>query len=71
MRDCAPASSRPEHSSPGEVIGDDFTFEARRDPSHGKLAQRIDIQIDENPDPNALSPIELHIENSMALGCIQ
>jgi 2-methylcitrate dehydratase PrpD len=47
----------------GEVIGDDFTIEARRDPITLELAQRIDIQIDENPDPNALSPIELHIEN--------
>lgn len=47
----------------GGVIGDDFTLEVRRDPITLGLAQQIDIQIDENPNPNALSPIEVQIDN--------
>jgi 2-methylcitrate dehydratase PrpD len=44
------------------VASEDFTEEARRDPVTLSLAERIDIDVDNNPDPNALSPIELEIE---------
>ena len=46
----------------GNVVSEDFTAEARRDPVTLSLAERIDIEIDNNPDPNALSPIELEVE---------
>ncbi len=46
----------------GNVVSEDFTAEARRDPVTLSLAERIDIEINNNPDPNALSPIELEIE---------
>ena len=40
---------------------DDFTIEAIRDHSSLDLARKISIDIDENPDPNALSPVEVEI----------
>ena len=40
---------------------DDFTIEAIRDQSSLDLARKISIDIDKNPDPNALSPVEVEI----------
>ena len=40
---------------------DDFTIEAIRDRNSLDLARKISIDIDENPDPNALSPVEVEI----------
>lgn len=40
---------------------DDFTVEAIRDPGSVALARKVAITIDDNPDPNALSPVEVDI----------
>ena len=41
---------------------DDFTIEAIRNKSSLELARKISIEIDGNPDPNALSPVEVEIK---------
>ena len=41
---------------------DDFTIEAIRNKSSLDLARKISIEIDGNPDPNALSPVEVEIK---------
>ena len=41
---------------------DDFTIEAIRKRSSLDLARKISIEIDGNPDPNALSPVEVEIK---------
>ena len=41
---------------------DDFTIEAIRNKSYLELARKISIEIDGNPDPNALSPVEVEIK---------
>ncbi len=46
----------------GNVTSEDFDSEGLRDSNALELAQRIEIAADNNPDPNALSPIELEIE---------
>lgn len=43
---------------------DDFTIEAIRDPQSLTVARKVNIQIDDNPDPNALSPVEVEIQMS-------
>lgn len=45
----------------GGVGIEDFYPEALRDPKTLELAGRVSIQTDDNPDPNALSPIEVAI----------
>ena len=40
---------------------DDYTADAIRDPARLALAERVGIAIDGNPDPNALSPVEVDI----------
>ena len=41
---------------------DDFTIEAIRNKNSLDLARKISIEIDGNPDPNALSPVEVEIK---------
>ena len=41
---------------------DDFTIEAIRNKGSLELARKISIEIDGNPDPNALSPVEVEIK---------
>ena len=43
----------------GGVAVTDFHPEAMRDPETIELGQRIEISIDDNPDPNALTPVGL------------
>jgi aconitate decarboxylase len=43
---------------------DDFTIKAIRDPQSLKVARKVNIQVDDNPDPNALSPVEVEIQMS-------
>jgi 2-methylcitrate dehydratase PrpD len=40
---------------------DDFTIDAIRNKSSLDLARKVHIKIDDNPDPNALSPVEVEI----------
>jgi 2-methylcitrate dehydratase PrpD len=40
---------------------DDFTIDAIRNKSSLDLAKKVHIKIDDNPDPNALSPVEVEI----------
>lgn len=40
---------------------DDFTIDAIRNKSSLDLARKVYIKIDDNPDPNALSPVEVEI----------
>ena len=54
----------------GNVTSEDFDSEGLRESNALELAQRIEIAVDNNPDPHALSPIELEIEdcdNQLAL----
>ena len=45
----------------GTVGVDDFDAAALRDPRRLLLADRIDLQIDDNPDPNALVPVTVDL----------
>ena len=49
----------------GRIGIEDFTVEAARDSDTVALARKISIEIDDNPDPNALSPVEIdiHLKN--------
>ena len=40
---------------------DDFTIDAIRNKGSLDLARKVHIKIDDNPDPNALSPVEVEI----------
>ena len=43
----------------GTIAIEDYTLAAIRDPKRVELARKVTIAIDSNPDPNALSPVEL------------
>jgi 2-methylcitrate dehydratase PrpD len=45
----------------GEVGSDDFADEQRRDPERLALARRIKVLVDNNPDPNALTPVTVSV----------
>ena len=47
----------------GNVVTEDFSAVGRRDRETLELAQRIEIEADSNPNPNALSPIKVVLEN--------
>jgi aconitate decarboxylase len=47
--------------SRGFIGIEDFTLEAVRMPERVALARKVSISIDGNPDPNALSPVEVDI----------
>ena len=47
--------------SDGFIAIGDYTPDAIRDPARLALAERVRIDIDDNPDPNALSPVEVDI----------
>lgn len=47
--------------SRGFIGIDDFTIEAVRAPDRVALARKVFITVDGNPDPNALSPVEVDI----------
>ncbi len=47
--------------SRGFIGIDDFTIEAVRAPDRVALARKVSITVDGNPDPNALSPVEVDI----------
>lgn len=40
----------------------EFSEQAFRDPDRLAMAGKIDIEVDDNPDPNALSPVQLEVE---------
>ena len=40
---------------------DDFRPDALRDPSRLALAERVTVEIDDNPDPHALAPVEVNV----------
>lgn len=40
----------------------DFTAEARSDPRRLELAARVSIELDDNPDPNALTPVTISLQ---------
>ena len=46
----------------GEIGVEDFKPEATRDPASLALGRRFEMAIDDNPDPNALTPIWLALE---------
>lgn len=46
----------------GDLVAEDFTPAGRRDPKTLDLAARVDIHVDDNPDPNALTPLTVEIE---------
>ncbi len=46
----------------GDLVFEDFSEAGRRDPDTLALARRVDIEIDDNPDPNALTPLTVEIE---------
>ena len=46
----------------GEIGVEDFKPEATRDPATLALGRRFEMAIDDNPDPNALTPIWLALE---------
>ncbi len=48
----------------GTVRVEDFRGEAMRDPQRLALARRIDVTVDDNPDPNALTPVGVEVELS-------
>lgn len=46
----------------GDGVGvEDFRADALRDPDSLALARRVDVMIDDNPDPNALTPLTVEI----------
>jgi aconitate decarboxylase len=45
----------------GEVGSDDFADEQRCDPERLALARRIKVLVDNNPDPNALTPVTVSV----------
>ena len=45
----------------GGVGLDDFTPEALADPVRLDLARRIGVSADDNPDPNALTPVSVRV----------
>jgi 2-methylcitrate dehydratase PrpD len=45
----------------GGVDVDDFSAAALADPARLALAVRIEVQPDDNPDPNALAPVEVAV----------
>ena len=45
----------------GEVRSHDFADEQRRDPERLALARRIKVLVDNNPDPNALTPVTVSV----------
>jgi len=45
----------------GGVGLDDFKPEALADPVRLALAQRVDLSVDDNPDPNALAPVSVAV----------
>jgi 2-methylcitrate dehydratase PrpD len=47
--------------SRGFIGIDDFTLEAIRAPERVALARKVSIVVNDNPDPNALSPVEVDI----------
>lgn len=48
----------------GNVVSEDFTPTGRHDSVTLDLASRVDIKSNHDSDPNALSPIQLEIENT-------
>jgi 2-methylcitrate dehydratase PrpD len=48
----------------GDVVSEDFTPVGRCDSATLDLAYRVDIKNNHNSDPNALSPIQLEIEDT-------
>jgi aconitate decarboxylase len=40
---------------------DDFRPDALRDPGRLALAERVTVRVDDNPDPNALAPVEVAV----------
>jgi aconitate decarboxylase len=44
------------------VTVEDFRDDALADSASLELARRVDVQVDDNPDPNALSPVTVEIE---------
>jgi 2-methylcitrate dehydratase PrpD len=47
--------------SRGFIGIDDFTIEAVREPARVALARKVVISVNDNPDPNALSPVDVDI----------
>ena len=46
----------------GDLVTDDFTDRGRSDSDSLGLARRVEIIVDDNPDPNALTPVTVNIE---------
>ena len=46
----------------GDLVTDDFTDRGRSDSDSLALASRVEIIVDDNPDPNALTPVTVNIE---------
>ena len=45
----------------GRVVPEDFRPAALRDPDILELSRRVDVNVDDNPDPNALVPVTVEI----------
>ena len=61
MPACAVPTSRPAHCLRGGVDVDDFTDARRKDPETLALGKRIAAVIDDNPDPNAMTPVTVSV----------
>jgi 2-methylcitrate dehydratase PrpD len=46
----------------GDLVTEDFTATGRSDPDTLTLADKVQIIVDDNPDPNALTPVTVDIE---------
>ena len=46
----------------GDLVTEDFTPSRRSDPDTLTLAEKVQIIVDDNPDPNALTPVTVEIE---------
>ena len=46
----------------GNLVYEDFSESGRQDPDTLSVARRVHIEVDDNPDPNALTPLSVEIE---------